>query len=126
MAMAYKKRLVRERQKFLEAPPDGMTLLPSQVPDALVWQVAIQGPEGSLYDGEVYTLQLTFSEKYPFDSPEVVFVGESPAHPHIYSNGHICLNILSTGWSPALTGQAICVSIQSMLSTSPSKVRGAR
>eukprot|EP00049_Salpingoeca_infusionum_P010609 m.183366 g.183366 ORF g.183366 m.183366 type:complete len:114 (+) comp14690_c1_seq5:1406-1747(+) len=80
MAMAYKKRLVRERQKFLEAPPDGMTLLPSQVPDALVWQVAIQGPEGSLYDGEVYTLQLTFSEKYPFDSPEVLIRCELNSH----------------------------------------------
>lgn len=28
------------------------------------------------------------------DSPEVVFLLPAPIHEHIYSNGHICLNIL--------------------------------
>lgn len=38
---------------------------------------------------------------------QVTFLPPSPVHPHIYSNGHICLDILydgqSGGWSPALT-----------------------
>lgn len=37
-------------------------------------------------------------------------------HPHIYSNGIICLDLLSTeGWSPVHNVESICVSLQSML-----------
>lgn len=34
---------------------------------------------------------MVFSERYPLEPPEVTFVPPSPVHPHIYSNGHICL-----------------------------------
>jgi ubiquitin-conjugating enzyme E2 W len=40
-------------------------------------------------------------------------------HPHIYSNGVICLDLLSAGvgggWSPVQSVETVCVSIQSML-----------
>ncbi|CAM9973738.1 unnamed protein product, partial [Choristocarpus tenellus] len=42
-------------------------------------------------------------------------------HPHIYSNGHICLSILYDEWSPALTIQSVCLSILSMLSSCTGK-----
>ncbi|CAN0399173.1 unnamed protein product [Discosporangium mesarthrocarpum] len=45
----------------------------------------------------------------------------SPRHPHIYSNGHICLSILYDEWSPALTIQSVCLSILSMLSSCAGK-----
>lgn len=39
-----------------------------------------------------------------------------PIHPHIYSNGIICLDLLGTqGWSPVQNVETICMSIQSML-----------
>lgn len=44
--------------------------------------------------GETFRLRILFSERYPLEPPEVTFVPPSPVHPHIYSNGHICLDIL--------------------------------
>jgi len=70
-----------------------------------------------LYAGEEFVLQFRFSQQYPLESPEVMFVGTVPIHPHIYSNGHICLSILSDGWTPALTVQSVALSILSMLSS---------
>ena len=76
-----------------------------------------------MYDGEVFTLRIRFSDEYPLDSPQVVFLEPVPVHPHIYSNGHICLNILGEDWYPALTVKSICLSIQSMLSSATVKIK---
>ena len=57
---------------------------------------------------------------------QVVFVPPSPVHPHIYSNGHVCLDILydgrNGGWSPALTINKLCLSLRSMLASNNDKV----
>ena len=50
-----------------------------------VWIISFTGAPGTLYDGEKYKLRFKFPERYPFESPSVMFVGDNvPVHPHIY------------------------------------------
>ncbi|XP_064909889.1 ubiquitin-conjugating enzyme E2 W isoform X1 [Columba livia] len=88
------------------------------------WIVDMEGAPGTLYEGEKFQLLFKFSSRYPFDSPQVMFTGDNiPVHPHVYSNGHICLSILTEDWSPALSVQSVCLSIISMLSSCKEKRR---
>ena len=76
-----------------------------------VWHIAFTMPEGTVYAGETYTLQFRFVGNYPFESPEVIFVGQPPQHEHVYSNGFICLSTLSKDWTPALQTNQVVLSI---------------
>jgi ubiquitin-conjugating enzyme E2 W len=49
-------------------------------------------------------------------TPSLASARPIPIHPHIYSNGIICLDLLGTaGWSPVQSVESVCMSIQSML-----------
>jgi ubiquitin-conjugating enzyme E2 W len=81
-----------------------------------------------LYNDQTYRLKFTFTQSYPIEAPEVVFVRDEshpiPMHPHIYSNGIICLDLLDrTGWSPVHNVESVCVSLQSMLTSNTKNER---
>ena len=117
-----KRRIIAEEEKFRKegSEAEGLQL---QVMGEDVWHVTFTGAENTVYAGERYTLRIRFTPQYPFDSPEVVFLLPSPEHCHIYSNGHICLNILGSDWTPALTVRSIVLSILSMMSSAQRKER---
>lgn len=60
------------------------------------------GPPESPYQGGVFFLTIHFPTDYPFKPPKVAFTTRI-YHPNINSNGSICLDILRSQWSPALT-----------------------
>ncbi|MCJ1402726.1 hypothetical protein MMC11_005947 [Xylographa trunciseda] len=75
-----------------------------------------------IYLHQTFRLRFRFTTNYPIEVPEVIFVAGAdpprpiPMHPHIYSNGIICLDLLGTaGWSPVQNVESICMSVQSML-----------
>lgn len=115
------QRLQKELTNFLKDPIPGMSIDNDNNnldENLTVWIISLVGARGSLYEGEHYKLKFKFPARYPFESPSVMFIGKNvPIHPHIYSNGHICLSILSDEWSPALSVQSVCLSIVSMMSS---------
>lgn len=125
------RRLQSEMREWHRCPPEGCRLLSSE--PLTEWVVEMEGPEAAapglprLYKGEVYRLRIRFSDNYPLDPPEFVFLPPSPEHLHIYTNGFICLDILYSGggggWSPAMTMQSCCLSLRSMLASATSKQR---
>ncbi|KAN0027702.1 hypothetical protein ACTFIV_001015 [Dictyostelium citrinum] len=121
MTSRYAKRLQKELLDLKTNPPPCISIAEGDNLDK--WVIAVDGTEGSIYQGEHFKLQFKFSSGYPLDSPEVIFIGTPPIHPHIYSNGHICLSILYDNWSPALTVSSVCLSILSMLSSCTEKIR---
>ena len=54
------------------------------------------------FAGGVFFLNIHFPTDYPFKPPKFAFTTRI-YHPNINSNGAICLDILRSQWSPALT-----------------------
>ncbi|KAL1603587.1 hypothetical protein SLS60_005175 [Paraconiothyrium brasiliense] len=84
--------------------------------------------DNPIYKGQLYRLKFSFTQSYPIEAPEVVFVRDEthpiPIHPHIYSNGIICLDLLDRqGWSPVHNVESVCVSLQSMLTSNTKNER---
>lgn len=85
------------------------------------WIFSLSVLGSSVFEGEEFRVRVKFNERYPFECPEVTFVTEAPwyapEHPHIYTNGHICANILADEWSPVLSVEAVLITLQSMLAS---------
>uniref|UniRef100_A0A4W5Q7I6 Ubiquitin-conjugating enzyme E2D 1a n=2 Tax=Salmoninae TaxID=504568 RepID=A0A4W5Q7I6_9TELE len=84
------------------------TLLLNAQPDQL------ERTTDSPYQGGVFFLTIHFPTDYPFKPPKVAFTTKI-YHPNINSNGSICLDILRSQWSPALTVSKVLLSICSLL-----------
>jgi ubiquitin-protein ligase len=78
------------------------------------WKVIFFGPSDSGFENGVFKLNIDFKGKYPFEPPTCVFETKI-YHPNIDSYGRICLDILKTNWSPALSVAKLVLSIISLL-----------
>ncbi|KAK7393903.1 hypothetical protein QQX98_013311 [Neonectria punicea] len=118
------RRLVKELGKIhKDGLPPGIDLIQREDSVAGDWFLDIRVLDANpLYEGQIYRLKFQFPKMYPIEPPEVTFDKKAdrpiPMHPHIYSNGIICLDLLGQqGWSPVQSVSSVCMSIQSMLTS---------
>ncbi|KFO33069.1 Ubiquitin-conjugating enzyme E2 D4 [Fukomys damarensis] len=107
------KRIQKELTDLQRDPPAQCSAGPVG-DDLFHWQATIMGPNDSPYQGGVFFLTIHFPTDYPFKPPKVAFTTKI-YHPNINSSGSICLDILRSQWSPALTVSKVLLSICSLL-----------
>ena len=106
------KRIKKELLEMETEPPANCTAGPINENDLYNWQATIIGPSNSPYASGIFKLSVTFTEKYPFKPPKSL----SPRFIiQILIGMEVCLDILNTNWSPALTLVKVLLSISSLL-----------
>ncbi|GBM02640.1 Ubiquitin-conjugating enzyme E2 [Araneus ventricosus] len=107
------KRLSTELQEMIRNPPAQCSAGPLGN-DLFRWRAIIMGPKNSPYEGGAFSLDMHFPKEYPMKPPKVKFITKV-YHPNIDFSGNVCLDILQSNWSPALTVAKLLLSICSLL-----------
>ncbi|KAH7099143.1 ubiquitin-conjugating enzyme/RWD-like protein, partial [Auriculariales sp. MPI-PUGE-AT-0066] len=110
-----KKRIAKELHELHRQPEElGFITLKPAESNLFEWVATLPGPEGSPYESGRFDIQLSLPHNYPFAPPKVAFKTKI-YHMNIASTGAICVDILKTNWSPALSLLKVVLSISSLL-----------
>lgn len=107
------KRVIKETQRILQNPISGITIIP-RPENPRHFDISIQGPEGTCFEGGIFKLEMFLPLEYPMEAPKAHFLTRI-YHPNIDRVGRICLDILKDKWSPALQMDKVCLSIQLLM-----------
>ena len=123
------RRLKKEYKELMLNSSNYWTARPKEG-DLLTWEANIHGWEDARHHGKDYTLEITYPECYPFRAPKVRFMS-SVICENVHTNGLVCLDILGSEWSPAITIYSLMNSLCSVLTDPPvtgypNKVHGLR
>lgn len=106
-------RLRREISEFSTDQTEGCKA--EMVGDNLFhWVATIPGPSETVYEGGRFRVEIVFPRNYPFYPPYLAFLTKT-YHCNIALSGRICLDILGSKWSPALSVSKVLISIMSLL-----------
>ncbi|UJR16797.1 hypothetical protein I4U23_003696 [Adineta vaga] len=121
--MAFAKRLAIHFDELQKNPAPLCYAEPEDPSkNMLHWVGWIDGPQNTPYAGGRFHLIIDFPLEFPFKPPTVRFT-TNIFHTNISSNGEICLDILHSQWSPALTIRGLLISLCSLL-TDPNPEHG--
>lgn len=114
MSSSVESRINKELLFINRDPPANCSAGPKDNDNIFLWEASILGPTETPYEGGIFKLVIRFPENYPFKPPKINFITKI-YHPNINKSGGICLDILKTQWSPALTISKVLLSICSLL-----------
>ncbi|VWU52904.1 ubiquitin-conjugating enzyme, putative [Hepatocystis sp. ex Piliocolobus tephrosceles] len=112
------KELLRLQKELKDIEKENVQEIDAHVKNSNMfeWVGYIKGPEGTPYENGHFVLDITIPNDYPYNPPKIKF-NTKIWHPNISSQtGAICLNVLKSEWSPALTIRTALLSIQALLS----------
>ena len=112
--MTSKKRILKEMQELSNDANANISAGPVDDDNIFAWSATMIGPKDSPYEDGIFLLKINFPNNYPFKPPQITF-DTKIFHPNISSSGSICLDILQSNWSPALTITKTLLSISSLL-----------
>jgi hypothetical protein len=76
------KRLLIEYRDISNNPPEGILAGPRDENNLFVWDVLVQGPEGTPFEGGVFPAEINFPGDYPLSPPTMKFVEVDIWHPN--------------------------------------------
>ncbi|EMG48131.1 UBC9 SUMO-conjugating enzyme UBC9 [Candida maltosa Xu316] len=112
-------RLQEERKQWRKSHPFGFFAKPVKTNGTLdlkSWTAGIPGKEGTIWEGGLYPVTITFPDDYPQKPPKVQFPKDF-YHPNVYPSGTVCLDILNDtqAWKPSFTLTEIVLGLQELL-----------
>ena len=113
--MALPKRIIKETERLVTDPVSGIIATPHEE-NLRYFDVSLEGPPGTPYEGGVFKLELFLPEDYPMTAPRLRFLTRI-YHPNIDRLGRICLDVLKDHSSPAMQIRTILLSVPALLSS---------
>ena len=114
---AVRKRLARELRECMLDPSPYFRVWPKDE-TFLEWEGIIHNLPDARHAGKEYSLSITCLENHPFRAPRVRFNTKVKCE-NILRNGDVCMDILYTDWSPAITMCKLMLCIVSLLTDAP-------
>jgi len=108
--MSSLKRVQNEFNELLEIDPDNISGSMNEE-DNFIWDIVVQGPKDSPYEGGIFFFKVTFPKDYPF-KPFNIILQTKIYHPQFIQSKELsgsfkmCCCLTSTGldsWTPAMT-----------------------
>lgn len=113
MSTPAKRRLMKDLYDLVNAKEKTIFASPLE-DDMLTWCAVIVGPKETPFEDATFSMSMVFDESYPSTPPACKFISKV-YHPNIYTNGDLCLDILTNRWSPTYNVLTVLMSVQSML-----------
>lgn len=107
-----KKRAKSELKKLQREPINGVSVA-LKPDDAYTFQVRMEGPKGSPYEGGLFLIEVKLPMDYPIAPPKLAFL--TPIEHCNIKDGVPCPNLLFGSWSKAMTVHSVLTQLDQLL-----------
>ncbi|XP_077489617.1 uncharacterized protein LOC144100598 [Amblyomma americanum] len=107
-------RIARGLEELRFRPLANWSAGPVCVSNPFRWTATLLGPADTPYEGGAFELEIRFPDDYPFKAPKLKLVTKI-YHPNFVGGAPVCLSVLTSQWSPAVSISDVMLSTCSLL-----------